>query len=66
MFEFLSVSICSQMPIVITSEEINAAESELGLGLKSPGSILISRTETSSLSRAVRDGWDASSVPASW
>ena len=36
-----------------------------GLGFKSPGSILISTTETSSLSRAVRDGWDPSSVPAS-
>ena len=29
-----------------------------GLGFKSPGSILTSRTETSSLSRVVRDGWD--------
>ena len=36
-----------------------------GLGFKSPGSILTSRTETSSLSRVVRDGWDASSVPVS-
>ena len=27
-----------------------------GLGFKSPGSILTSRTETSSLSRVVRDG----------
>ena len=34
-----------------------------GLGFKSPGSILTSRTETSSLSRVVRDGWDPSSVP---
>ena len=29
-----------------------------GLGFKSPGSILTSRTETSSLSRVVREGWD--------
>ena len=34
-----------------------------GLWLKSPGSILISRTETSSLSRVVRDGGDPCSVP---
>ena len=36
-----------------------------GLGFKSPGSILTSRTETSSLSRVVRDGWDPCSVPLS-
>ena len=36
-----------------------------GLGFKSPGSILTSRTETSSLSRAVRDGGDPFSVPLS-
>ena len=36
-----------------------------GLGFKSPGSILISRTETSSLSRVVRDGWHPCSVPLS-
>ena len=36
-----------------------------GLGFKSPGSILTSRTETSSLSRVVRDGWDPCSVPVS-
>ena len=29
-----------------------------GLGFKTPGLILTSRTETSSLSRVVRDGWD--------
>ena len=29
-----------------------------GLGFKSSGSILTSRTETSSLSQVVRDGWD--------
>ena len=34
-----------------------------GLGLKSPGSILTSGTETSSLSRVVRDGGDTFSVP---
>ena len=34
-----------------------------GLGFKSPGSILTSRTETGSLSRVVRDGWDPWSVP---
>ena len=34
-----------------------------GLGFESPGSILTSRTETSSLSRVVRDGWDPCSVP---
>ena len=33
-----------------------------GLGFKSPGSILTSRTETSSLSRVVRDGWDPCSL----
>ena len=37
-----------------------------GLGFKSPGSILTSRTETSSLSRVVRDGWDPCSVPLKW
>ena len=36
-----------------------------GLGFKSPGSILTSRTETSSLSQVVRDGWDPCSVPLS-
>ena len=36
-----------------------------GLSFKSPGSILTSRTETSSLSRVVRDGWDPCSVPIS-
>ena len=36
-----------------------------GLGFKSPGSILTSRTETSSLSRVVRDGWEPCSVPVS-
>ena len=36
-----------------------------GLGFKSPGSILTSRTETSSLSRVVRDCWDPCSVPVS-
>ena len=36
-----------------------------GLGFKSPGSILTSRTEASSLSRVVRDGWDPCSVPLS-
>ena len=36
-----------------------------GLWFKSPGSILTSRTETSSLSRVVRDGWDPCSVPVS-
>ena len=36
-----------------------------GHGFKSPGSILTSRTETSSLSRVVRDGWDPCSVPVS-
>ena len=35
------------------------------LGFKSPGSILTSRTEISSLSRVVRDGWDLCSVPLS-
>ena len=37
-----------------------------GLGFKSPGSILTSRTETSSLSRVVRDGWDPCYVPLKW
>ena len=37
-----------------------------GFGFKSPGSILTSRTETSSLSRVVRDGWDPGSVPLKW
>ena len=36
-----------------------------GLGFKSPGSIQTSRTETSSLSRVVRDGWDPCCVPLS-
>ena len=36
-----------------------------GLGFKSPGSILTSRTETNSVSRVVRDGWDKCSVPLS-
>ena len=36
-----------------------------GLGFKSPGSILTSRTETSSLSRVVRDSGDPCSVPLS-
>ena len=36
-----------------------------GLGFKSPGTILTSRTETHSLSRMVRDGWDPCSVPLS-
>ena len=36
-----------------------------GLGFKSPGWIITSRTETSSLSRVVRDAWDQSSVPIS-
>ena len=36
-----------------------------GLEFKSPGSIPTSRTETNSLSRVVRDGWDPSSVPVS-
>ena len=36
-----------------------------GLAFKSQGSILTSRTETSSLSRVVRDGWDPCSVPLS-
>ena len=36
-----------------------------GLGFKSPCSILTSRTETSSLSRVVRDGWDPCFVPVS-
>ena len=36
-----------------------------GLGFKSPGSILTSRSETTSLSRVVRDGWDPCSVPLS-
>ena len=36
-----------------------------GLGFKSPGSILTSRTEISSLSRVVRGGWDPCSVPVS-
>ena len=36
-----------------------------GLGFKSPGSILTSKTETSSLSRVVRDGWDPCSAPLS-
>ena len=36
-----------------------------GLGFKSPSSILTSRTETSSLSRVVRDGGDPFSVPLS-
>ena len=36
-----------------------------GLGLKSTGSNLTSRTETSSLSRVVRDGWDPCSEPLS-
>ena len=34
-----------------------------GLRFKSPCSILTSRTETSSLSRVVRDGWDPRSDP---
>ena len=34
-----------------------------GLGFKSPGSILTSRSETSSPSLVVRDGWDPCSVP---
>ena len=34
-----------------------------GLGFKSPGSILTSRTETSSLLRVVKDGWDPCSEP---
>ena len=34
-----------------------------GLGFKSPGSILTSRTEITSLSRVVRDGGDPCSVP---
>ena len=33
-----------------------------GLGFESPGSILTSRTETCSLSRVVRDGWDPCSI----
>ena len=33
-----------------------------GLGFKSPGSNLTARTETSSLSRVVRVGWDPCSV----
>ena len=37
-----------------------------GFGFKSPGSNLISRTETSSLSRVVRDGWDPCSIPLKW
>ena len=36
-----------------------------GLWFKSPGSILTSRTETSSLSRVVRDGGYPFSVPSS-
>ena len=36
-----------------------------GLWFKSPGSILTSRIETSSLSRVVRDGWDPCSLPLS-
>ena len=36
------------------------------LGFKSSGSILTSRTEASSLSRVVRDGWDPCSVPLKW
>ena len=36
-----------------------------GLEFKPPGSILTSRTETSSLSRVVRDGWDPCSIPLS-
>ena len=34
-------------------------------GFESPGSILTSRTETSSITRVVRDGWDPCSVPLS-
>ena len=34
-----------------------------GLGFKSPGLILTSRTETRSLSRVVKNGWDPCSVP---
>ena len=36
-----------------------------GLRFKSPGSILTSRTETSSLSPVGRGGWDPCSVPES-
>ena len=36
-----------------------------GLGFKSPGSILTSRTEISFLSRVVRDGRDTCSIPLS-
>ena len=36
-----------------------------GLRFKSPGLILTSRTETSSLSRVDRDGWDPYPVPLS-
>ena len=36
-----------------------------GLWFKSQGSILTSRTETSSLLRVVRDGWDPCSIPLS-
>ena len=43
--------------------ERQTAELIRGLWFKSPGSILNSRTETSSLSRVVGDGWDPSSVP---
>ena len=41
------------------------AESDRCLGFKSTGSILTSRTETSSLSRVVRDGGDPGTVPLS-
>ena len=34
-----------------------------GLWFKSPSSILTSRTETSSISQVVRDGWDPYSLP---
>ena len=37
-----------------------------GLRFKSLGPILTSRTETSSLSRVVRDGWDLCSIPLNW
>ena len=37
-----------------------------GVGFKSPGSILTSRTETSSLSRVVRNGGDPFSVSFKW
>ena len=48
---------------VVELVEWQTTESEVSVQI--PGSILTSRTETSSLSRVERDGWDPSSAPVS-